>query len=56
MKRQILDLRGMAETGMLEDDARYFGVDTPEGRRWYNVEPIGWPMLVDFVECGQSYE
>jgi hypothetical protein len=43
---QIADLRRMAESGILEDKYRYFGVDSPSGSRWYNFDPL------IYLECG----
>lgn len=45
VRRQIVDLREMAEQGVLEDEHRYFGVDSPRGQRWYNFDPC------TFLEC-----
>ncbi len=44
--RQIRDLREMSAEGILADDQRYFGVDSPRGGRWYNFDPL------TFIECG----
>lgn len=44
--RQVVDLREMAEQGMLEDPYRYLGINSPRGRRWYNFDPGA------FLECG----
>lgn len=46
LAQQIVDLREMAEAGILEDEYRYFGVNAPSGARWYNFDPH------TFVECG----
>jgi hypothetical protein len=46
--RQIVDLREMAEQGMLEDEQRYFGIDSPRGQRWYNFDPC------TFLECAMA--
>lgn len=46
--RQIVDLREMDEVGTLANDMRYFGVDSPRGRRWYNFDPGG------FLECATA--
>lgn len=43
--QQVVDLREMAESGDLEHPQRYFGIDSPRGRRWYNFDPAG------FLEC-----
>lgn len=46
--RQIVDLREMAEQGMLQDKYRYFGIDSPRGQRWYNFDPCA------FLECATA--
>jgi hypothetical protein len=43
---QIGDLRCMDEAGMLADEYRYFGIDSPRGSRWYNFDPLS------YLECG----
>lgn len=43
--RQIVDLREMQEVGTLENEQRYFGVDSPRGTRWYNFDPT------TYLEC-----
>lgn len=43
--QQLLDLQQMKEAGILDDEHRYFGVDAPSGRRWYNFDPA------TFLEC-----
>ncbi len=43
---QIADLRRMAEAGMLADENRCFGLDSPSGARWYNFDPCS------YLECG----
>lgn len=35
----------MAEQGILADEERYFGIDSPRGQRWYNFDPC------TFLEC-----
>jgi hypothetical protein len=40
---QIADLRRMAEAGMLENEYRYFGIESPTGFWWYNFDP--WSYL-----------
>jgi putative RNA 2'-phosphotransferase len=42
---QIVDLRQMEAVGTLENEYRYFGVDAPSGRRWYNFD------VKSYVEC-----
>ncbi len=42
---QIVDLREMAESGELENEHRYFGIDAPRGSRWYNFD------VLTYLEC-----
>jgi hypothetical protein len=42
---QIVDLREMKDAGMLANEHRYFGVDAPRGRRWFNFDPL------TYLEC-----
>jgi len=42
---QISDLRRM-RGGALEDEHRYFGMQSPTGYTWYNFDPL------TFIECG----
>jgi hypothetical protein len=42
---QIVDLREMRYAGMLANEHRYFGVDAPRGRRWFNFDPL------TYLEC-----
>lgn len=45
---QIADLQRMADAGTLENEYRYFGIDSPTGNRWYNFD-------VDaYLECASS--
>lgn len=46
LAQQIVDLHEMADAGTLENEYRYFGVDAPSGKRWYNFDPH------TFIECG----
>jgi hypothetical protein len=48
IRRQIVDLREMAEAGILDDDYRYFGVDAPRGHPWFNFDPA------TFLECAMA--
>jgi hypothetical protein len=43
---QIADLCRMAQAGLLENQWRYFGIDSPTGHRWYNFDPSS------YLECG----
>lgn len=43
---QIADLRRMDEAGLLQNEYRYFGIDSPTGTRWYNFDPL------TYLECG----
>jgi hypothetical protein len=43
---QIDDLRRMADAGTLDDESRYFGINSPSGSRWYNFDPL------TYLECG----
>ncbi|MCP4357381.1 MAG: hypothetical protein GY796_05110 [Chloroflexi bacterium] len=45
---QIVDLHEMDEAGILKNEHRYFGVDSPKGRRWYNFDPCA------FLECATA--
>lgn len=40
--RQIRDLREMEEAGLMENEYRYFGMDSPRGGRWYNYDPFSY--------------
>jgi hypothetical protein len=46
LDQQIEDLQTMKASGTLDDPERYFGVDAPSGRRWYNFDPL------TYIECG----
>jgi hypothetical protein len=46
--RQQVDLREMGERGLLGDEQRYFGIDSPRGQRWYNFDPC------TFLECATA--
>jgi hypothetical protein len=43
---QIVDLREMRDAGVLANEHRYFGVDAPRGRQWFNFDPL------TYLECG----
>jgi hypothetical protein len=45
IRRQIVDLYEMKKKGTLQDELRYFGIDSPRGQRWYNFDPR------TFLEC-----
>jgi hypothetical protein len=40
--RQIVDLHEMAEKGILKNELRYFGIESPRNSRWYNFDPLGY--------------
>lgn len=42
---QIVDLQEMEASGALANEYRYFGIDAPRGRRWYNFDPC------TYLEC-----
>jgi hypothetical protein len=46
--RQIVDLHEMAEQGLLKNELRYFGINSPRGQRWYNFDPC------TFLECAMA--
>jgi hypothetical protein len=46
--RQVVDLREMAERGLLDNEMRYFGINAPRGSRWYNFDPC------TFLECATA--
>jgi len=46
LMQQIADLVRMRASGQLADDNRYFGIDAPDGGRWYNFDPSS------YLECG----
>lgn len=46
--RQIVDLREMDENGTLQNEMRYFGVDSPRKARWFNFEPL------TYLECAAA--
>ncbi len=48
MAEQIKDLREMKESGQLERDDKYFGMDAPSGNRWYNFDLFG------YLECATA--
>jgi hypothetical protein len=48
LRDQVVDLREMAESGVLGNDLRYFGVNSPRGRRWYNFDPC------TYLECATA--
>ena len=45
---QIVDLREMDETGLLSNELRYFGIDSPRGNRWFNFDPTS------YLECAAA--
>jgi hypothetical protein len=48
LRYQIADWHRMRESGILENEYRYFGIDSPTGNRWYNFSPE------EFLECGTA--
>lgn len=46
--KQIVDLREMGEHGMLANEYRYFGINSPRNAIWYNFDPVG------YLECGMA--
>ncbi len=40
--KQISDLDDMKAAGLLNDENRSFGVDSPNGTRWFNFEPCSF--------------
>ncbi len=46
--RQLVDLHEMAEKGILANEMRYFGINSPRGQRWYNFDPC------TFLECATA--
>ncbi len=46
LRRQVADLRELEASGSLRDPQRYFGLDAPQGSRWYNFE------VASYLECG----
>lgn len=45
---QIVDLREMAENGLLADEYRWGGVSAPRGNQWYNFAPAS------YIECAAT--
>lgn len=45
---QIRDLDDMRQAGTLDNEYRYFGVDSPRGGRWYNFDPC------TYLECAAA--
>jgi hypothetical protein len=46
--RQIADLREMAESGILQDEQKYFSISSPRQSPWYNFDPRG------YLECAMA--
>lgn len=42
---QIADLHRMAQAGLLENEWRFYGIDSPTGHRWFNFDPSS------YLEC-----
>ncbi len=55
---QIADLHRMAQTGLLENECRYYGIDSPTGHRWFNFDPASYLRCVaqTLQEDGMSTE
>lgn len=51
---QIADLKRMDETGMLDDEYKFFGIDSPSGERWYNFDPSGYLKCAATAVFGQD--
>ena len=45
---QIVDLREMSEAGIMDNEERYFGIDSSRGRRWYNFD------TATYLECAAA--
>lgn len=45
---QIADLKRMAEAGILDNEYKHFGIDSPSGERWYNFD------LAGYLECAAA--
>ena len=39
---QIADLHRMDQAGLLENEWRYYGIDSPTGHRWFNFDPSSY--------------
>ena len=48
VREQVVDLREMADAGILANELRYFGVSSPRGARWYNFD-VG-----TYLECAAA--
>ena len=45
---QIVDLHEMAQSGALQNEMRYFGIQAPRGGHWVNFDPC------TFLECAMA--
>lgn len=45
---QIVDLYEMKQVGVFENPHRFYGIDSPRGRRWYNFTTTG------YLECASA--
>jgi len=45
---QVVDLRDMADAGMLRNEMRYFGIKAPRENDWYNFDPL------TYLECATA--
>ncbi|EFH79571.1 hypothetical protein [Ktedonobacter racemifer] len=39
---QIADLHRMVQAGLLENEWRFYGIDSPTGHRWFNFDPSSY--------------
>jgi hypothetical protein len=49
---QIVDLRDMAEAGILRNEMRYLGIQSPRGNDWYNFDPCTYLECATAGSCG----
>ncbi|MCT4543848.1 MAG: hypothetical protein N4A63_09920 [Vallitalea sp.] len=46
---QISDLHRMEDSCLLDNELKYFGIDSTEGNRWYNFDPF------TYLECASAW-
>ena len=47
---QIIDFNGIEKSGkLINNELNYFGIDSPQGNRWYNFD------INTYFECGSSW-